>query len=917
MTEEVPQKICPECQSSLAPDAPEGLCPSCLLKQVVNPLETRASRGKGAQPPSVETLTRAFPELDIHELIGQGGMGTVFRATQKRMNRLVALKVLPERTGKNPEFAERFAREAQALARLNHPAIVTLHDFGEREGIFYLLMEYVDGVNLREAMQAARFTPHQALKVVPRLCDALEYAHQQGVLHRDIKPANILLNTKGEVKLVDFGIAKLGGLDGPDFTLTHTGGTLGTPHYMAPEQIEQPRDVDHRADIYSLGVVLYELLTGELPIGRFAPPSKKSEVGAGLDSVVLKALEKEREARQQSAREMRSEVETATSLAVQSTATDEVAPPRPPTSLSPFYFWSIGLLLTGLILSLGYDILKLISGYHELMKHLSIDTDGRFFGRVAFEGAMVLGICQFVWLKRRLLLDPFPLRHPRLPLSLYPVALAALVLATIPMARTLAITVGGIYSFGLILGLGVLLGLAAIRLAVPSSLGYRANPSSHLAGKTFLWLSCLLPCLVQLMALQDMNTHSARTASTRPGDLLGPESLSLGWSLYFFYLGPVGLALVGQSRIWRKMAILGSSMLLCSAFYGVYQFLDITYRILAVQSMDRGIPLRFWLSQLVQIIALISALAILLKRRSLVHFGLEPRRSGFLPEIRLAVVLTPKSLLRALILMMGIGVIATGGLAYLFEIGGETLAKNKVDSYEMEFLNEEVQALQTQIENTDEELITVLAVTSDRLGDIWWTPDGRIRSRPPEIGEATETVVPEVHSKTCHLLIRLAESIGEPRSMEISFGENQSILPLVQYVDERHRLLTFSEPGTASGIINGFIAVTPSKSIHLAQAKTLGERQLSTELKFHWDQDSAEAQQVAAWLNGMEEWSFEMWGHSMLKSLSTYTDKIRVEEDQIIAAYPQEIGPFSNFNLFVRPRFRMRIESIALVPKEN
>jgi serine/threonine protein kinase len=142
-------------------------------------------------------------------------------------------------------------------------------------------MEYVDGVNLRQAMQAGRFSSKEALIIVPSLCSALQYAHEQGVLHRDIEPENILLDAQGRVKLADFGIAKV--MTGPasgraDITLTQSGARLGTPHYMAPEQIEKPSEVDHRADIYSLGVVFYELLTGELPLGRFAAPSEKTNL---------------------------------------------------------------------------------------------------------------------------------------------------------------------------------------------------------------------------------------------------------------------------------------------------------------------------------------------------------------------------------------------------------------------------------------------------------------------------------------------------------------------------------------------------------------------------------------------------------------------------------------------------------------
>jgi serine/threonine protein kinase len=159
----------------------------------------------------------------------------------------------------------------------HHPNIVTVHDFGQANGFFYLLMEFVEGVNLRQAMAAAPFTPEQALTIVPMICEALQYAHDEGVLHRDIKPENILLDTKGRVRLVDFGIAKLAAASRPrvgagteqlsDAALTKSGSALGTPKYMAPEQQASPETVDQRADIYSLGVVFYEMLTGELPVG--------------------------------------------------------------------------------------------------------------------------------------------------------------------------------------------------------------------------------------------------------------------------------------------------------------------------------------------------------------------------------------------------------------------------------------------------------------------------------------------------------------------------------------------------------------------------------------------------------------------------------------------------------------------------
>ena len=206
-------KRCPKCGGPIPPEAPQGLCPKCLLMQASFP--TEAGKGASAQsaPPTHAELAAAFPQLEILELIGQGGMGFVFKARQPKLDRLVALKILPQSLAADPAFAERFTREGRVLARLNHPNIVTVHDFGQADGFFYLLMEFVDGVNLRQAMKAGRFTPAQALAIVPKICEALQFAHNEGILHRDIKPENILLDAKGRVKIADFGIAKLVGAD--------------------------------------------------------------------------------------------------------------------------------------------------------------------------------------------------------------------------------------------------------------------------------------------------------------------------------------------------------------------------------------------------------------------------------------------------------------------------------------------------------------------------------------------------------------------------------------------------------------------------------------------------------------------------------------------------------------------------------
>ncbi|HUI05600.1 MAG TPA: protein kinase [Verrucomicrobiae bacterium] len=308
------EKRCPECGGPLAADAPQGLCPACLLKRGLAAGSSVDASPQGARteyvPPTPDELARYFPELEILELIGRGGMGAVYKARQKRLDRFVALKVLPVSVSRDPAFAERFAREAKALARLTHPNIVAVHDFGQTDGLFYFVMEFVDGLNLRQLLNTGQISPKEALAIVPQICEALQYAHDKGIVHRDIKPENILLAKDGTVKIADFGLAKLVGLEPKDLTITGKGDVMGTPHYMAPEQVEHPQDVDHRADIYSLGVVFYQMLTGELPIGRFAAPSKKVTIDVRLDEVVLRALEKEPERRYQQASVLKTEVET-------------------------------------------------------------------------------------------------------------------------------------------------------------------------------------------------------------------------------------------------------------------------------------------------------------------------------------------------------------------------------------------------------------------------------------------------------------------------------------------------------------------------------------------------------------------------------------------------------------------------------
>lgn len=316
-----PQPVCPHCGAPIPADAPQvggaPACPVCLLGAGI------PTGGRAADPHGLGAadVAAALPQYEILGFLGRGGMGVVWKARHRDLDRVVALKVLPRDVAALPGFSERFRREARALARLAHPNIVSVHEAGECGGLYFLAMEHVDGVNLRQALREGRIGPHEVLRIVPQICDALQYAHDHGVVHRDIKPENVLVLADGRVKVADFGLAKIAGADA-SAELTLAGQVMGTPAYMAPEQVERPMSVDHRADIYSLGVVFYEMLTGELPLGRFDAPSKRVQVDVRLDEVVLRSLEKAPERRWQQASEMKSEVGTI--------ASGPPAPPPPP-----------------------------------------------------------------------------------------------------------------------------------------------------------------------------------------------------------------------------------------------------------------------------------------------------------------------------------------------------------------------------------------------------------------------------------------------------------------------------------------------------------------------------------------------------------------------------------------------------------
>ena len=314
-------RSCPKCGTAYETVGDAGLCPRCLLALNLDEVTDFGDLedGPGGLPelPTPEELAKHFPQLEILQCLGRGGMGIVYQARQIKLDRLIALKILAPERGQDARFAERFAREAQTLARLNHPNVVTVYDFGQAGHLFYLLMEFVDGMNLRQLLNQRRLSSREALAIVPGVCEGLQYAHDQGVVHRDIKPENLLLDKHGHMKIADFGIARL--LDAPaepepeagevasaastTNNLTHSQ-VLGTPRYMAPEQSEQPSAVDHRADIYALGLVLYEMLTGKPPEQGVIPTLKGNDIDPYVNEVIRQALAREPNHRHQSAHEL-------------------------------------------------------------------------------------------------------------------------------------------------------------------------------------------------------------------------------------------------------------------------------------------------------------------------------------------------------------------------------------------------------------------------------------------------------------------------------------------------------------------------------------------------------------------------------------------------------------------------------------
>ena len=234
-------------------------------------------------PPEPEEIAELLPNFEVLSFIAKGGMGAVYLAKQKSLDREVAIKILPRNFGEDLEFRTSFESEAKSMAKLNHPNLIGIYDFGEIDGMLYIVMEMVHGSSLYHASYGKKIDPVEAGRIICEICHGLDNAHQQGILHRDIKPANILLNDQLSPKIGDFGLARLVGDHESDTA-------FGTPGYTAPEVVHNPSAVDESTDLYSVGVMLYELLTSKLPEKPYMPAANLAQCDPRFDDIIRKAM---------------------------------------------------------------------------------------------------------------------------------------------------------------------------------------------------------------------------------------------------------------------------------------------------------------------------------------------------------------------------------------------------------------------------------------------------------------------------------------------------------------------------------------------------------------------------------------------------------------------------------------------------
>src|SRR5207248_8916932 len=304
-------RVCAECGATVFADAPQGVCSVCLFRTGLASLDNKDDQ---AFEPTVARMSKDFGDYELLEEIGRGGQGVVYRARQKSLNRIVALKVIGLAHWATEAHVKRFRLEAEAAASLDHPCIVPIYEIGERDGACYFSMGLVEGGQLDAVAKREPMPPRHAAELVAKLARTVHYAHERGILHRDIKPGNILLDAKGEPHLTDFGLARLVETES---TVTRTMEVLGTPSYMAPEQaVGNNAAISSVTDVYGLGAVLYQLLTGHPPFAGGTtfetarlvldteprqPRLLNPKVDRDLATICLKCLEKDPQRRYSSA----------------------------------------------------------------------------------------------------------------------------------------------------------------------------------------------------------------------------------------------------------------------------------------------------------------------------------------------------------------------------------------------------------------------------------------------------------------------------------------------------------------------------------------------------------------------------------------------------------------------------------------
>lgn len=292
---------------------------------------SNSSEPRGFTAPTVEELAPLFPGYEIESLIACGGMGAVFCAIQKSLDRTVAIKILPRELSSDAAFCASFEAEAKAMARLNHPNLIGVYDFGEVHGMLYIVMEFVPGQSLYHSAYGMAVDQLETVRLVSGICSGLAHAHEHGILHRDIKPSNILLDLNAQPKIGDFGLAR------PiDLKVQENEEIFGTPHYTAPEVVNAPHSVDVRADIFSVGVLLHELLTGKLPAADQRPASLIARCDPRFDAIIRRATQPLAASRYSNVKEMLDDLKAiGTSLApknapARTTVTTSVRRPTQP-----------------------------------------------------------------------------------------------------------------------------------------------------------------------------------------------------------------------------------------------------------------------------------------------------------------------------------------------------------------------------------------------------------------------------------------------------------------------------------------------------------------------------------------------------------------------------------------------------------